>query len=147
MSACLDFLRLWQLLSSDGRVLLASNASAEALQLQAPNQRRHAMWRIFPAGEPVLFLKNKQWPKVTNTGTDVWCTNHLQEIAETCCDIVQEKRHPMPTTFKATTRHSWLIPLLEMQPRVRISLQLNLQGWNESPVFPCFWVIARFPGS
>ena len=42
--------RLWQLQNSDGLVLLASNASAEALHLRMPSMRRHEMWRIYPAG-------------------------------------------------------------------------------------------------
>ncbi|CAL1132026.1 unnamed protein product [Cladocopium goreaui] len=41
---------LWQLRNSDGLVLLASNASAEALHLRMPSMRRHEMWRIYPAG-------------------------------------------------------------------------------------------------
>jgi len=44
--------RLWQLRNSDGLVLLASNASAEALHLRMPSMRRHEMWRIYPAGHP-----------------------------------------------------------------------------------------------
>ncbi|CAK9112315.1 unnamed protein product [Durusdinium trenchii] len=99
---------LWQLLSSDGRLLFAANAGAQALQLQKPSQpgkRRHELWQVLPAGQNGYYIQSYYETFLSHSaGNSVFMSPAARANArwsiETLAELAQESEQLTPLDLR-----------------------------------------------